>query len=43
VVGGTLLAVLIAGLMWRVRRQGTDVSPVSEQWLAERRTHRDRD
>jgi len=40
-VGGTVLAVLIVRVAWRMRRQGADVSPVSEQWLSERRTRRD--
>jgi len=38
--GGVVLVVVVVRLAWRGLRRGTDVSPVSEQWLAERRSRR---
>jgi hypothetical protein len=40
VAGGAAVVLLIVVVAWRMRRTGTDVSPVSEQWLAERKARR---
>lgn len=41
VAGGAVLIVLIGRMVWRSMHKGsTTVSPVSEQWLAERRGKR---